>query len=92
MWLVHFRKHRKHRSAVVRARYYAFEARYYEFRREDCVELCEDHHTKVHAFYIEIIRVRAAKRGKPCHKWSWKQAEALMNELRQAFDRWMKKQ
>lgn len=85
MWLRHFAHRRRTK------RYRDFRARYHEFHRDDCVELCAAHHTEIHQLYLTLIR-NAIVRGdyKPLRRWTWEEAEDLMGRLRKRCDKWLK--
>lgn len=66
-----------------------FIRRYYEFRKEDIEYLCDRHHAEIHAIYDEIIIEDRKKLGKPLSKYTWAQAELLMDKLEAAFREWL---
>lgn len=85
MWLRHF----AHKAKTKTFRDY--EARYFRFEAKDVVELCNDHHEEIHQIYIGIINIWCQnKRDKPLWKYSWKEAEELMSELRKVCKKWLK--
>src|ERR1700755_149003 len=57
MWLRHFIRRKD------TAQYKAFESRYYEFREEDIVRLCDKCHKQIHRIYYRIIGRWATKHG-----------------------------
>lgn len=84
MWLRHFGAKAKS------SRYIAFHKRYHEFRDTDCVELCRPHHEEIHSIYLGIIgQTIENKKGKALWMWSWKEAEELIETLRETCDRWI---
>lgn len=64
--------------------------RYKSFNPIDWVEICQEHHEEAHHLYGTII-MRAIRRNGylPIHKWTWKQAEVLMQELRVYCAAWL---
>jgi hypothetical protein len=83
MWLIHF-KHKAHTKI-----YQRFALRYYEFRPEDCVDLCRTHHREIHRLYWRTIGLVALRLG-ACKKWSWQMAHDLMDQLRRECDAWLR--
>ena len=69
-----------------------FKKRYWEFREEDCQDLCAMHHAEVHKLYDEIIAQDVAAVGRPLSKYSWEQANRLMDKLEAAFVEWFAKE
>ena len=86
MWLRHFLRKRRQKT------FRQFKKRYYEFRNEDCVDICEQHHTEIHTLYFaRISRVVRLRGHVPCSRWTWEQANALMAELRTLCNEWLAK-
>lgn len=69
-------------------RWEKFKTRYYEYREEDCVLICVSHHAEIHAIYDRIIQEDLTKVGKPLWKYSWIEAEKLMDKLEMACRQW----
>lgn len=68
-----------------------FVQRYHEFHPEDCVILCPDHHAEIHAIYDKILLADRDFTGRPFSKYSWVQAETLMDKFEEACFVWMAK-
>lgn len=92
------RHHRAHEAlwfgvwAQKRARekkWKAFIKRYHEFRIEDTVLLCERHHAEIHSIYDRIIEQEKLRVGRVLHWFTWPEAEALMQKLKEACDEWI---
>lgn len=69
-------------------RWEKFKARYYEYHPDDCVTICVSHHAEIHAIYDRIIQEDTARLGKSLGKYSWIEAERLMDLLEQACRQW----
>lgn len=69
-------------------KYKQFCDRYYSFRREDTVVLCPWHHCEIHEIYSRIIAKDTSTRKKPLSRYSWKQAFALMDRLKDTCLEW----
>lgn len=65
--------------------------RYWEFRKEDTVGLCPEHHAEIHLHYDRVIIAHNRRLKKPCDKYSYDEAEDLRKELVKACDSWLKK-
>lgn len=63
---------------------------YYQFRPSDCVILCPNHHAEIHKIYDSMIMADKLRTRRPLSKYSWQQAEALMDKLEAACDEWLK--
>lgn len=85
MWLRHF----KHKSRT--KKFQEHESRYWEFRPEDVVKLCDECHLKIHRIYLRIINRWCSKHGK-LSTWSWHLANGLMKALRNRCDVWLRNQ
>jgi predicted HNH restriction endonuclease len=73
------------------ARYQRFVTRYESFAESDIVPLCSRCHTKIHTLYIIAIRAAIAEKNyKALRKWSWDEAEELMQYLRKVCLAWLK--
>ena len=70
-------------------RYEDFRRRYYEYHPDDCVTICEEHHAEIHKLYLPIIDRECKKLAKPMCRWSWGEADRLMEKLERACDRWL---
>lgn len=46
------------------------------------------HHAEIHAIYDSIILQDISALGKPLYKYSWREAEALMDKLEAACRKW----
>ena len=66
-----------------------FKTRYFEFHPADCVLLCPNHHAEIHKLYDEIIQADRKFTQRPLSKYTWKQAEILMNKLSNKCDEWL---
>lgn len=75
----------RHRTA----RYKEFLARYKEFRREDVVTLCDECHFEIHLIYGDTIRQSLARTGQALHRYTWNQAEILMERLGILCEKWL---
>lgn len=64
--------------------------RYSLFREEDTIQICGWHHAEIHLIYDDIIRQDTYKRLRSLDRYSWKQANSLMDKLRQACLEWEK--
>lgn len=71
------------------ARYEEFSARYESFHYDDITVLCSLHHKQVHREYLYTISRHHAAVGKPMCRWTWNQAEILMQALREHFNIWL---
>lgn len=69
-----------------------FRERYEAFRPEDVVSLCDWHHAEIHHHYRAIVDEDRKKVRKAMHAYSWKQAERLMEKLRDFCLEWEKKE
>lgn len=83
MWLRHFAHKRR------RPRFKRFRLRYYEFRQEDVVEICNWHHEEAHVIYLSHINAMISEINKPLREWSWIQADELMRRLRSVCASWL---
>lgn len=73
-------------------RFQAFSRRYWSFDDRDIVRICARHHVEVHAAYTRIIDQHIVKNSNPLlHTWTWKEADALMKDLEEYCDKWLKK-
>lgn len=82
---VHHFSHRKSK------RYEDFAKRYNEFREEDIVRLCREHHDEVHPLYWSIISKHTWKLRLPLRRFSWRQANILMDDFEAHFHQWLAK-
>jgi hypothetical protein len=91
------RHHRAHQALWIgvwawrhgEKRFRSFIQRYHEFRSEDTVLICQDHHAEIHMIYDSIIASDVVGRGKPLSQYSWKQARILMEKLEIACSEWL---
>jgi hypothetical protein len=65
--------------------------RYHCFDTKDWVRICANHHAEIHLVYDQIIRADRKKVGRPLSKYSWTQAEKLMEKLEAVCLDWLKK-
>lgn len=63
--------------------------RYNAFLPEDVVIICNSHHAEIHIIYDRIIREHKHYTGKPLYKYSWTEANELMDLLEGACDTWL---
>lgn len=65
--------------------------RYREFRAEDCVDVCGDHHEEIHYIIWNADAEWMGVNGciQAFHDFSWKQAEALIEHRRTITDGWL---
>lgn len=63
--------------------------RYWQFRLEDIVHVCEWHHAEAHKLYDGIIQEFKRRLAKPLYKASWQEAEELMRLLEDACEQWL---
>lgn len=82
-WVVYFQH--KH----LQARYREWVRRYYEFRDEDCVDICAHHHEEIHHRYGRIFSKYCRRFDKKLKDFSWTEAEQLTEALRAYCDRWL---
>ncbi len=74
-------------------RFKAFVKRYKEFRSEDVLELCDRHHEEIHHLYGAVITKHIRKKlFRPIKSYTWKEAEELMQVLREYCDKWAVKE
>lgn len=94
------RHHRKHEAMWIgiwllrrkgEEKFVHFCYTYHLFRREDWVRICDMHHAEIHLIYDGIIKKDKLKTGRPLSKYSWAQAEKLMEKLEAACVKWLKK-
>lgn len=64
---------------------------YHAFLAKDWVRLCDMHHAEIHLIYDGIIRRDKLKTGRPLSKYSWAQAEKLMDKLESTCVKWLRK-
>src|SRR5215204_1003733 len=91
------RHHRRHEAIWLSAwahrrgepKYREMVARYWEFRSEDIVVICLNHHAEIHMTYDTIIAEDMAKTGLPLYLYSWRQAKILMDKLDTACALWL---
>jgi hypothetical protein len=92
------RHHRRHEAmwfgiwASRRAndeQYQSLVNRYHEFREEDIVWLCEEHHAEIHHIYDQLIRDFKITVGKGLYRFSWDEASRLMDKLDAACKKWL---
>jgi len=76
-----------HRSG--QERWEEFRRRYYEFRPEDVVRICRNHHAEIHSIYDKIIQDDTAKLQRPLYKYTWAQGHRLMQKLEIACSQWL---
>jgi hypothetical protein len=72
-------------------RYIEYKERYYSFHVDDIVTICDVHHWEIHGIYGPIIGRHCWRLQKPMCRWTWRQAEKLINELIETCDRWLLK-
>lgn len=91
------RHHRKYESLIIGCferqggrRWLALSRRYYDFRPQDIVVLCEWHHREIHELYKVIVSKHVRKIGRRIQQWSWTEADILMKELDAVCKRWLK--
>lgn len=81
-------KHRKDEAT-----YRALLRRYYQYRKEDCVDLCRLHHAEIHEIYDEITAEdQAGRQKKSLRDYSWEEAAELSLKLAVACHEWLKKE
>jgi hypothetical protein len=66
-----------------------FLKRYFEFRPEDTVVVCESHHAEIHVLYDQIIKADRDERGKNLSQYSWSEARQLMTRLEDCCLEWL---
>ena len=71
-------------------RYKDFVEKYYQFRLEDIVDICDHHHMEIHVIYDRIIQRDMIKTGRHLRNYSWVQATTLMKKLEKRCERWLK--
>lgn len=81
-----------HRAAEHEPQYKEFIKRYHEYREEDIVRICMDHHAEIHMIYDLIIAKDTADTGIPLYLYSWKQARILMQKLENACLIWLQQE
>lgn len=66
--------------------------RYKEFREEDCVDVCGDHHEEIHFIIWHADAEWMGENGciQAFAAFSWKEAEALIAHRRTITDGWLK--
>lgn len=69
-----------------------FVDKYNAFLEEDIVYICDMHHAEVHVLYDEIIQAHRERSGKPLYKYTWIEAEELMDQLEEACILWLGKE
>lgn len=72
--------------------YLAFIERYNQFLEEDVVYICEHHHAEIHVLYDDVIREHKKHTGKPLYKYTWTEANDLMDKLEEACILWLSKE
>jgi NurA-like 5'-3' nuclease len=72
-------------------RWEKFVERYYKFLPEDVVLICDSHHAEIHSIYDTIINEDRASTRISFSKYSWTQAERLMEKLTQVCNEWLTK-
>jgi len=65
--------------------------RYNEFHPDDWCMICLNHHAEIHLIYDRIIRQDQLRVGRALSKYSWTQAEKLMDKLEAVCVDWLKK-
>ncbi len=94
------RHHRKHEAMWIgvwvarragEEKFYEFTQRYHAFDKRDWTVVCANHHAEIHLIYDEIIKKDKLKTGRPLSKYSWTQAEKLMDKLEATCLLWLKK-
>lgn len=85
MWVRHFAHKRR------RPTYRRYALRYAEFHPQDVVAICSWHHEEIHLLYLSIINKHRDRNLVPLRDWTWEQAHALIDELVDFCDRWLKK-
>lgn len=72
-------------------KYRNFVRRYLEFRSEDCVDVCGDHHEEIHFIIYEGDAEWMGSNGciKAFGSFSWKEAQALIEFRRTITDAWL---
>lgn len=73
-------------------KFQAFIERYNQFLPEDVVLICGEHHAEIHCIYDKIINDDRTLTRTPFAKYSWAQAERLMEKLTKACNEWLKRQ
>lgn len=86
MWLKHF----GWRKGQVR--FDKFKKRYYSFRVQDTIRICDWHHEEIHDIYFSIITEVKTLVAKRFCDYSWKEANALMERLRKVCRQWLKEE
>jgi hypothetical protein len=66
--------------------------RYRAFMAEDIGHICDMHHAEIHEVYDRIISEDKKRTGLPLSKYSWTQANRLMDKLERAYYKWLKEQ
>lgn len=70
-------------------RFKSFRDRYFEFRKEDVVNICEEHHKEIHFLYNVLIQCHKSKCGVGFNAYTWDQALDLMRLLREFCAVWL---
>jgi hypothetical protein len=70
-------------------RWRSFVERYHQFLTEDVVLICDSHHAEIHSIYDRLISQDRAKTKIPFAKYSWRQADHLMDKLEKACVDWL---
>lgn len=69
-----------------------FVDRYWQFHEEDIVKLCDHHHAEIHLIYDKLIKSDRLKLDRSLAKYTWTQAETLMDKLEETCDEWLEKE
>lgn len=94
------RHHRRHQAVWIgvwfsrrkgEEKFEEFKQRYYAFLPEDWTRLCENHHAEIHLVYDLVIRQDRKKIGRTLSRYSWTQAEKLMDRFEAVCVEWLKK-
>lgn len=70
-------------------RWVEFVARYWEFRHEDYIVICPDHHAEIHKIYDQLIIAHKRSLKISLARYTWDQADDLMNRFEEACRNWL---
>lgn len=63
---------------------------YYQFRKQDTVRLCEEHHMEIHRIYLQVLAEFQLRLRKHRKFFSFEEALLAMRLCRKACDEWLK--
>lgn len=64
--------------------------RYLEFRPEDVIHVCDQHHAEIHHIYRDIIYEHQVAARIPLIAFTWPRAKRLMKAMRDECNEWLK--